>query len=59
MERAVYRVFCGKGKANGPVQYLYADLGDLKLTGSTGVTTSTHFTDNIVRFGLNYRFWSY
>ena len=26
---------------------------------AAGVTSSTHFTDNIVRLGLNYKFGSY
>jgi outer membrane immunogenic protein len=52
------------------VEYLYLDLGSLDTTTSfaasssqvvftstTGtITTHTHFTDNIVRVGLNYQF---
>ena len=47
-------------------EYLYMDLGslddpDLPITfinASGGkVTTHTHFTDNIVRGGINYKFW--
>lgn len=41
-------------------EYLYMDLGRLQTTVVNGGTTifalDTHFTDNIVRAGLNYRF---
>jgi outer membrane immunogenic protein len=43
-------------------EYIYIDLGSLNVSAMTPagtlVTTSTKFTDNIVRLGLNYRFWS-
>ena len=42
------------------VEYLYMDLGKLQVSapteGGTLITSETRFTDNIVRFGLNYRF---
>jgi len=50
------------------LEYLYLDLGSLDTTtqplvlgpalnpNSTTITTHTHFTDNIVRVGLNYQF---
>ena len=52
------------------LEYLYVDLGSLDTVSSfaltqsifvggnfTGpITTHTHFTDNIVRVGLNYQF---
>jgi len=42
------------------VEYLYMDLGTANYTfNSSGlgtITLSTHFTDNIVRVGLNYQF---
>jgi outer membrane immunogenic protein len=55
------------------LEYLYLDLGSLDTATSfalapppilvsaiTGtITTHTHFTDNIVRIGLNYRFGNY
>jgi len=45
------------------VEYLYMDLGKLDLavvTSAGGIeTSSTRFTDNIVRVGLNYHFWSH
>jgi outer membrane immunogenic protein len=44
------------------VEYLYMDLGKLNLSAATAFgtfTTSTHFTDNIVRLGLNYHFMTY
>jgi outer membrane immunogenic protein len=44
-------------------EYLYLDLGSLDTAsagpfGSETVTTHTRFTDNIVRVGVNYRFWT-
>jgi outer membrane immunogenic protein len=55
------------------VEYLYLDLGSLNTTSSFAtsssvaaftstagsLTTHTHFTDNIVRVGLNYKFGNY
>jgi outer membrane immunogenic protein len=45
------------------VEYLYMDLGKLDLTavasGGGIATSSTKFTDNIVRVGLNYHFWAH
>jgi outer membrane immunogenic protein len=41
------------------LEYLYIDLGTLALSYPTSVTTSTKFTDNIVRLGLNYHFAGY
>lgn len=47
------------------IEYLYVDLGSLDdsdsglpITGTTGgrIHTQTHFTDNIIRAGLNYQF---
>jgi outer membrane immunogenic protein len=43
------------------LEYIYVDLGTFNLTfPGTGpyatVVTSTHFTDNIVRAGINYSF---
>jgi len=41
------------------VEYLYVDLGKLNATNAVGLVTSTKFTDNIVRLGLNYHFVTY
>jgi|GraSoiStandDraft_29_1057270.scaffolds.fasta_scaffold2039821_1 hypothetical protein len=47
------------------IEYLYVDLGSLNdsdppapITGATGgqTFTHTHFTDNIIRLGVNYQF---
>ena len=52
------------------MEYLYLDLGSLNTTTTFAassranpifstvgtITTHTHFTDNIVRVGLNYKF---
>jgi outer membrane immunogenic protein len=39
------------------VEYLFMDLGKLRVSGPTpGGTLDTKFTDNILRFGVNYRF---
>ena len=43
------------------LEYLYVDLGNVGYTlvntvTATTVGTSSHFTDNIVRVGINYRF---
>ncbi|MGC1446728.1 MAG: porin family protein [Xanthobacteraceae bacterium] len=45
------------------VEYLYIDYGTLNFSGVTGDASfptyawSTHVTDNIVRGGVNYKFW--
>src|SRR5262249_5163128 len=41
------------------LEYLYASTGDINNTfavGATTFTTTTKFTDNIFRAGVNYRF---
>ncbi len=47
------------------IEYLYVDLGSLddtdsvgRITGTSGgqIFTHTHFTDNVIRAGLNYQF---
>jgi outer membrane immunogenic protein len=47
------------------IEYLYVDLGSLddpdtglQITGATGgqIHTHTHFSDNIIRLGVNYQF---
>lgn len=47
---------------NGPwsakLEYLYVDLGKANCTATTcGVPTDVSFTSNVVRAGINYRFW--
>ena len=43
------------------VEYLYVDFGTINISFAgiapfTPITTSTHVTDNIIRFGVNHRF---
>lgn len=46
------------GPWSAKVEYLYADLGTATCGAATcGTDTSVSFTDNIVRLGVNYRFW--
>jgi outer membrane immunogenic protein len=48
------------GPWTGKVEYLHVDLGNFGNTFSAGgvpfLVANSHFTDNIVRVGLNYRF---
>jgi outer membrane immunogenic protein len=46
------------GPWSAKLEYLYADLGTATCGAATcGTDTSVSFTDNIVRVGVNYRFW--
>jgi outer membrane immunogenic protein len=38
------------------IEYLYLDLGTLRVSEGPPVKVSTKFTDNIVRFGLNFHY---
>jgi len=40
------------------VKYLYVDLGNHTYTVDSGLLVDSHQRENIVRFGLNYRFMS-
>jgi outer membrane immunogenic protein len=48
------------GAWTGKFEYLYVDYGTFSntytLAGAPVLTTSTHMIDNVLRFGLNYRF---
>jgi outer membrane immunogenic protein len=43
------------------VEYLYVDLGTMSCSTSCGVATGTpisvSLTENVVRAGINYKFW--
>jgi len=41
----------------GKVEYLYVDLGNLSCNVNCAAGTSVTFTENIVRAGINYKFW--
>lgn len=46
------------GPWSAKLEYLYADLGSATCGAATcGVDTSVSFKENIVRVGVNYRFW--
>ena len=46
------------GPWSAKIEYLYADLGSSSCGIATcGVVTTVSFKPNIVRFGVNYRFW--
>jgi hypothetical protein len=46
------------GPWSAKLEYLYADLGDATCGAATcGTPTTVSFTENIVRVGVNYRFW--
>jgi outer membrane immunogenic protein len=46
------------GPWSAKVEYLYADLGSATCGASTCVAdTKVSFTSNIIRLGVNYRFW--
>jgi len=39
------------------VEYLYVDLGNLSCNLNCASGTSVTLTENIVRAGINYKFW--
>jgi len=39
------------------VEYLYVDLGNLSCNVNCAAGTSVTFTENVVRAGINYKFW--
>lgn len=46
------------GPWSAKVEYLYADLGSVGCGAATcGIDTTVGFKTNIVRLGVNYRFW--
>lgn len=46
------------GRWSAKVEYLYADLGSAGCGAATcGIDTTVSFKTNIVRLGVNYRFW--
>lgn len=46
------------GPWSAKVEYLYTDLGSARCgTGICGVDTTVNYKLNIVRLGVNYRFW--
>jgi outer membrane immunogenic protein len=46
------------GPWSAKLEYLYADLGSASCGAATcGMDTTVNFTTNMVRFGVNYRFW--
>jgi long-chain fatty acid transport protein len=52
--------FVLRGPWTAKFEYLYVDYGTFSNTytvaGTPALTTSTHMIDNVLRFGLNYRF---
>ena len=46
------------GPWSAKVEYLYADLGSASCGGTTcGIATTVTYKINVVRLGVNYRFW--
>jgi len=46
------------GPWSAKAEYLYADLGSAGCGAATcGIDTTVSFKTNIIRFGVNYRFW--
>jgi len=41
----------------GKVEYLYVDLGNFSCNVNCAAGTSVTFTENVVRAGINYKFW--